>query len=221
MGNTIYLNGVRGARTPRRDASVSEQRLVKRLKRRDESAFNQLVRLHKGLVYNVCLRMLSNNAEAEDIAQDVFVRAFMSIGTFREEAKLSTWLYRIAVNLCKNRIKYHARRRAQSHTPIEDANERSVIAGSGRTTGELNCRPDEALEGYRAEKRIQRALMMVDEDFRKLLILRDIQGLAYADIVQITGLPVGTVKSRLHRARNALVRAYEMDLKTVHNAKIT
>ena len=214
MGNTTYLNGVRGARTPGRHASVDEKRLVKRLKKRDESAFSQLVRLHKNRVYNLCLRMLSNSAEAEDIAQDVFVRAFMSIGSFREEAKLSTWLYRIAVNLCKNRLKYQARRHFKAHTALDAVTERTAGAGSGRTTGEPEARPDEILEGNRAEARIQRALMAVDEEFRRLLVLRDIQGMTYIDIMKVTGLPEGTVKSRLHRARNALQRAYELDVKT-------
>jgi len=214
MGNTTYLNGVQGARAQRRCASVDEKRLVKRLKRRDETAFNQLVRSHKGLVFNVCLRMLSNSAEAEDIAQDVFVRAFMSISSFRGDSKLSTWLYRIAVNLCKNRLKYHSRRKANAHTNIDDVVERSRASGCGRTTGEPNARPDEVLEGVRAEARVQRALMAVDEEFRRLLVLRDVHGLAYIDIMAITGLPEGTVKSRLHRARSALLKAYESDMKT-------
>jgi RNA polymerase sigma-70 factor (ECF subfamily) len=219
MGNTTYLNGVQGARAQRRYASVDEKRLVKRLKGRDETAFNHLVRLHKGLVFNVCLRMLSNSAEAEDIAQDVFVRAFMSISTFREESKLSTWLYRIAVNLCKNRLKYHSRRKSNAHTNIDDMVERSVLSGCGQTTGEADARPDEILEGARTEARIQRALMAVDEDFRRLLVLRDVNGLTYIDIMAITGLPEGTVKSRLHRARSALLRAYELDMKTHRHDK--
>ena len=214
MGNTTYLNGVRGARTPGRYASVDEKRLVRRLKKRDETAFTQLVQLHKNRVYNLCLRMLSNSAEAEDIAQDVFVRAFMSISSFREEAKLSTWLYRIAVNLCKNRLKYQARRYSKAHTALEAVTEHSASASSGRTTGEADARPDQILEANRAEARIQRALMAVDEDFRRLLVLRDIQGLTYIDIMKVTGLPEGTVKSRLHRARSALQRAYELDAKT-------
>ena len=193
---------------------MDEQRLVRRLKKRDEAAFTQLVHLHKNRVYNLCLRMLSNSAEAEDIAQDVFVRAFMSISSFREEAKLSTWLYRIAVNLCKNRLKYQARRHSKAHTELDAVTERSASASSGRTTGEADARPDQVLEANRAEARIQRSLMAVDEEFRRLLVLRDIQGLTYIEIMKITGLPEGTVKSRLHRARSALLRAYELDAKT-------
>ena len=209
MGNTTYLNAIRGASPTRAETKTDEKPLVRRLKRRDETAFKQLVKRHKSLVYNVCLRMLSNSEEAEDIAQDVFVRAFLSIGSFREEARLSTWLYRIAVNLCKNRIKYYARRSANLHSSIDFVAEKNWRNGSGRITGEPEPGPDQNLEAFQTEAFIPEALMAVDEDFRKLLILRDIEGLSYIDIMTVTGLPEGTVKSRLHRARTALARAYE------------
>ena len=83
---------------------MEERQLVKRLKNRDEAAFTHLVRLHKVRVFNVCLRMMCNRSEAEDIAQDVFVRAFMSINSFRGDSALNTWLYRIAINTAKNHL---------------------------------------------------------------------------------------------------------------------
>ena len=218
MGNSTYINGVQCARTRRRRISVDEKRLVVRLKSQEEAAFTQLVRLHKDRVYSVCLRMLANTAEAEDIAQEVFVRAFMSIRSFREEAQLSTWLYRIAVNLCKNRLKYHARRHYKGHRDFEGLPDSTSSRGVGKTSGEASPRPDEILEGSQAETRIQQALMEVDPDYRQLLILRDIQGRTYLDIMKITGLPEGTVKSRLHRARSALRKAYDSQQETGTNA---
>ncbi len=209
MGNTTYLNAIRGASSSRAETKTDEKPLVRRLKRRDEAAFKQLVKRHKSLVYNVCLRMLSNSEEAEDIAQDVFVRAFLSIGSFREEARLSTWLYRIAVNLCKNRLKYYSRRSAKLHSSIDFVAEKNLRNGCGQITGEATPGPDQTLEAFQTENLIQEALMSVDEDFRKLLILRDIEGLSYIDIMRVTGLPEGTVKSRLHRARTALTRAFK------------
>ncbi len=187
---------------------MEERQLVKRLKQRNEAAFTHLVRLHKVRIYNVCLRMMSNRAEAEDIAQDVFVRAFMSIASFRGDSALNTWLYRIAINLCKNRLKYHARRKAKVHTSLEPIHERETAAINS-TVGEPVARPDLVLEGNEAQQRVQRALASIDDSFRELLILRDIQGLSYIQIMEITRLPEGTVKSRLHRARGALRRAFD------------
>ena len=189
---------------------MNEKRLVSRLKKRDEVAFTELVMLHKTRVFNVCYRMLSNTAEAEDIAQDVFVRAFIAIQSFRGDAQLSTWLYRIAINLCKNRIKYHVRRRGNSHSSLEDLGDSIERRRQARAPqGEPAAAPDKALEGSRAEARVQRALASVADDFRELLVLRDIQGLSYSEIMMITNLPEGTVKSRLHRARSALRKAYD------------
>ena len=210
IGNTRYLNGVKGTRGLRSNPKVNEKRLVNRLKKRDESAFTELVMLHKTRVFNVCYRMLSNTAEAEDIAQDVFVRAFIAIKNFRGDAQLSTWLYRIAINLCKNRIKYHSRRHGNAHASLDDVGDSIEHKRSTRSPqGEPEATPDKVLEGSRAERQIQRALAAVPDEFRELLVLRDVQGLTYGEIVVITGLPEGTVKSRLHRARGALKKAYD------------
>ena len=212
-GNLASHLGVRRSRVLERSGAVDEQRLIMRLKKRDEAAFKQLVSLHKGRVYNLCFRMLSNTAEAEDIAQDAFVRAFLAIESFRGDSQLSTWLYRIAMNLCKNRIKYHARRHKNAHASLDDlygGQHQPAPHSSGRTPlGEPAPRPDQAFEGVRAETRVHRALAAVDSEFRELLVLRDINGLTYDEIRQVTGLPEGTVKSRLHRARGALKRAYD------------
>lgn len=189
---------------------MDEKRLIRGLKRKDEKAFSALVLRHQGQIFNVCYRMLGNAAEAEDIAQDVFVKAFIAIGSFRGDSAIGTWLYRIAVNLCKNRLKYLGRRSYNSTADISDVPERTYSeSGTARTVGEPAARPDQVFEGNRAETRVQQALASLDEAFRELLVLRDIQGLTYAEVVHITGLAEGTVKSRLHRARAALRRAYD------------
>jgi RNA polymerase sigma-70 factor (ECF subfamily) len=154
--------------------------------------------------------MLGDAAEAEDVAQDVFVKAFLAIESFRGDSMIGTWLYRIGINLCQNRFKYLSRRQHGTKSALEDVPERAFSRQENqRTVGEQPPRPDHALEARRAEARIQRALAAVDPLFRELLILRDIQGLPYNEIMKITGLPEGTVKSRLHRARTALRRTYD------------
>jgi RNA polymerase sigma-70 factor, ECF subfamily len=188
---------------------LSEKRLIRRLQNREERAFTELVVRYQGPMFNLCFRMLGNAAEAEDIAQETFVKAFKGIARFRGDSSLGTWLYRIAVNLCKNRLKYLSRRHYSSSQAIDGVPERAWARSSQPTLGEAAPAPDQALSGSRAEKRVQDALAAVDAEFRELLVLRDIQGLSYVEVVRVTGLPEGTVKSRLHRARAALRRAYE------------
>src|SRR5258707_1310588 len=105
----------------------TEAQLLERLVRRDERAFNELVRTHQGRVYGLVLRMMGDRAEAEDLAQEVFVQVFKAIGSFRGESKLSTWIYRIAINLCKNRVKYLKVRHTDEQDTIEDVAERAPL----------------------------------------------------------------------------------------------
>ncbi|MCA9544873.1 MAG: sigma-70 family RNA polymerase sigma factor [Myxococcales bacterium] len=187
---------------------MDEKQLIRRLKRRDERAFTALVVQHQGQIYNLCFRMLGNAAEAEDVAQDTFVKAFKAIDRFRGDSQIGTWLYRIAINLCKNRLKYLGRRGRGRTQDVADVPEQAW-GERPPTVGDALPRPDRVLEGRQAERRIQAALDALDPEFRELLVLRDVQSLSYAEMVHITGLAEGTVKSRLHRARNALRRAYE------------
>lgn len=181
-----------------------EDRLVERLKRRDEAAFNELVELYQAKVFRLVLRMIGDRAEAEDVAQEVFVTVFKSIDGFRGDSKLSTWLYRVATNHCKNRIKYLSRRARGQKRELDEIADRDAIESASMTTSAQVPRPDAALEGRQTEQMIQRALGELDEEQRELIVLRDIENLSYEDIQKVTGLPEGTVKSRLHRARLAL-----------------
>ncbi len=176
---------------------------------REERAFTELVVRYQAPMFNLCYRMLGNAAEAEDIAQETFVKAFQAIGRFRGDSSLGTWLYRIAVNLSKNRLKYLGRRHYGASSAIDAVPERAWTRSSRPTLGESAAGPEQALEGSRAESRVQQALASLDSEFRELLVLRDIQGLSYAEVVRVTGLPEGTVKSRLHRARAALRKAFD------------
>jgi RNA polymerase sigma-70 factor (ECF subfamily) len=185
-----------------------EAELIARLRKRDEAAFNTLVRLHQHAVYRLLARMLGDEAEAEDVAQDVFVTVFKAIDGFRGESKLSTWIHRIATNHARNRIKYHGRRRRGAERPIDDSLGTADEASAAPETGSRLARPDHAVEGLQAESHLQRALAELDEEQRTLVVLRDLEHLSYEEIMQITGLPSGTVKSRLHRARTSLHERY-------------
>jgi RNA polymerase sigma-70 factor, ECF subfamily len=181
-----------------------EADLIRRLQQRDEKAFVLCVRTYQDKVYGLIYRMLGNHAEAQDVAQEVFVTVFKSIDSFRGESKLSTWLYRISANHCKNRIKYLRRRAHKTTTELDAQAERALQTSSGSTLGEGQAGPAEVLEGAQLEQIVQRAIGKLEEEHRLLLLLRDVEEMSYEEIMQVTGLPEGTVKSRLHRARQAL-----------------
>lgn len=184
-----------------------ESRLVSRLKQRDEAAFREMMRTYQQRVFNLVFRMLGNKDEAEELAQEVFFTVFKSIDSFRGESKLSTWIYRIAVNHCKNRHKYLARRMYHASQPLDEVSERSTAGRDGGPTMSLQAHisePDKVLMGLQLEEAIQREIAALDEEQRLLVVLRDVQGLSYQEIATITSLAEGTVKSRLHRARMTL-----------------
>ena len=186
---------------------TTEQRFIERLLARDERAFNELVQAYEQRVFRLLLRMLGRRDEAEDMAQEVFVQVFKAIGTFRGDSRLGTWIYRIAVNLCKNRMKYLARRHAGEQDELEPAAERLPLnEGKGITFGE-STRPDQLVEGFQLERVVQTCIAELDADFREVLVLRDVEDLSYEELCEVTGLPEGTVKSRLHRARGMLKAA--------------
>lgn len=179
-------------------------KLVERLRARDERAFNQLVREYERRIYSLVFRFIGRRDEAEDLTQEVFVQVFKAIDQFRGDSKLSTWLYRIAINLCKNRSKYLSRRHTSTQDEFHELAERAPMhQAKGVTTGDV-ARPDEAFAGHEMEKVVQKAISMMDPEFREALVLRDIEDLSYEEIGQILGLPDGTVKSRIFRARAQL-----------------
>jgi RNA polymerase sigma-70 factor (ECF subfamily) len=190
----------------------TDARLVERLVARDERAFNALVRAYERRVFSVALRMLGNRAEAEDLAQEVFVQIFKAIGTFRGESKLSTWIYRIAINLAKNRGKYLRVRHTDAHDEIDAADERGSSGQDKRENVARVERPDEMMAGMEVEQVVRRAIQELEPSFRECLVLRDVEDLSYGEIGEITGLPEGTVKSRIHRARAQLKELVERAL---------
>ena len=186
---------------------TAERQLLRRLRERDERAFRELVEAHRNTVFNLTFRMLGNRAEAEDVAQEVFITVFKTIDQFREESKFSTWLYRVTVNHCKNRIKYLARRHDRDRDELDETNQAATDGAPARARA-----PDRALEGAQLELLMQDAINTLDDEHRVLVVLRDVEDLTIEEICEITGLPDGTVKSRLHRARLALRKKLQRHL---------
>ena len=181
-----------------------EAQFVARLVARDEGAFNELVVTYQRRVFALVFRMLGRRDEAEDLAQEVFVQVFKAIDQFRGDSKLSTWIYRIAVNLCKNRTKYLSRRHANDQDDVDAMADRLPFsAAKGVSVGGIS-RPDELVEGMQLEVVVKRAIAQIEPEFREVLILRDVEDMSYEEIAEVTGLADGTVKSRIHRARAQL-----------------
>jgi RNA polymerase sigma-70 factor (ECF subfamily) len=170
-------------------AAGDSAEFLSRLRAGDRRAFEELVRAQQHRVYGLALRMLGNAAEAQDVAQEVFLRAHRGLAAFRGDARLSTWLYAIASRLCLSRLG-GSERRLTRHG--EETLARLVDAGPG---------PDQALEQGELEEALHRAIAELPEERRIVVVLRDVEGLAYEAIAEVLELPVGTIRSRLHRAR--------------------
>lgn len=175
--------------------------LVDRFRTGDRRAFDDIVRRYRDRVFTVCRRWLEEPSAAEEVAQDVWIALFRSLGNFRGDSQLSTWIFRITVNHCKNRRLYRRRRgwgrtESLSAVPDDDVPERQIAAEGPWA--------DLAVHQSEAGDLVNEALGQLDEDHRQILILRDVEDLAYEEIADILDLPRGTVKSRIHRARAEL-----------------
>ena len=162
---------------------------LERLRAGDAQAFEELVASHQHCVFGVALRMLGSAAEAEEIAQEAFLRAHRSLPEFRGDARLSTWLYAIVSRLCLNRLA-SGDRKAVRH------GEEILLRVADPRGG-----PDAGAERGELEAALHRAIAELSEERRVVVILRDLEGLSYEDIAVALGIELGTVRSRLHRAR--------------------
>ncbi len=181
------------------ETSVDDATLIRSFLSGDAEAFDRLVVRHQDRVFNLCYRFVGDYHEANDLAQDVFIKVFGSVKKFRFESEFSTWLYRIAVNICRNRIKsldFRFKKKSDS-----------LHSQKGNITVELSDEsgsPGIELEKKERSRIIQQAVNTLSGDKKAVLILRDMEGLTYEEIAAVTGLNPGTVKSRLARARQKL-----------------
>lgn len=164
--------------------------LIQRFRKGERLSFNQLVLKYRNHVLRVAVCMLGEKDEAEDLAQDVFVRVYYGLRKFRGEALFSTWLYRITVNTCLSH-----RKRLNKDPPTECIEETKWNLGKGYSD------PQTALEKKEIKLLLEKAIHALPEDQRAVLVLRDIEGLSYEAIADCLDLALGTVRSRLHRAR--------------------
>jgi len=183
---------------------VLDAELVSRFKTGDSAAFTSIVERYQDRVYTQCLRWLGDKALAEEVAQDVFLALYRSLERFRGEARLSTWIYRVVVNHCKNKRLYRNRRHMDRHEPLEGTPRGKDDDGPVRQIASEGPGTDNETWRSEAEVIVHDGLQRLDPEQRQIILLRDIQDLSYEEISGILDLPRGTVKSRLHRARAAL-----------------
>ncbi len=175
--------------------------LVEAFRKGTPGAFDAIVTAHQDRVYAFCARMLSDREEALDAAQEVFLSAYRNLDRFRGESALSTWLLRIATNQCLNRIRRRVSlARKETRYPESDDPRDAPFQPPGREED----RPDRMAETREIGKILEEALGRLEEDTRLLVLLSDVEGFSYEEISEAAGIPLGTVKSRLHRARLAL-----------------
>ena len=177
------------------DPSSSERpdaELVRRYLAGDQAAFTALVQRHERRVYNLAFRMLGREDDARDATQDAFLTAVRKLSSFRGDAAFTTWMHRVTINACYDIL------RKRQREPLADVG----ADGEPRMEAAVHDHADSAATATD----VQRALARVPLEFRTVLILHDVQDLAYDDVAGILGVPVGTVKSRLHRGRVALAR---------------
>jgi RNA polymerase sigma-70 factor, ECF subfamily len=171
-----------------------DAQLVKATLAGDRSAFGDLVERHQDRLYNTLVGVLGSRHDALDVLQDAFVQAFVKLDSFRSEAKFYTWLYRIAMNLALSH-----RRRRRPVVSVEDVKAR---LGSEPIDGRQG--PEQAIEELERADILQQAIACLAEQHRQILVLREMDGCSYESIAEILDLPIGTVRSRLFRARMQL-----------------
>ena len=177
-----------------------------------DGCFLTMLNEHRGAIQRVTRTYTTNLGDREDLVQEIVYQLWRAFPAYRRESKSVTWVYRIAVNLCKNRVKYLARRYADAQDELEPIADRSLLGDAKAVTYGAVARPDQMVEGFQVEQIVHRAMAQLEPDFREVLILRDVEDLSYEEIVEITGLAEGTVKSRIHRGRTMLKALVEASL---------
>jgi RNA polymerase sigma-70 factor (ECF subfamily) len=184
--------------------TAEESLFVLRLKANDDAAYDELVRTYNNTLFHVAYRMLGDSAEAADVVQEVFLKVFRNISGFKGESALRTWIFRIAFSEILNRLRWWKRRHRSATVSLDDDHDGR---GSGLSVTDTSPGPEQALQSREQERAIQLALGTLSSEHRSIIVLRDIEGFSYNEIADVLGISIGTVKSRIARARGDLKRS--------------
>ena len=191
-----------GQEAPTGTAEQSDLELVRRAQRNERGAFDLLVLKYQHKVVKLVARLLRDPTEAEDVAQEAFVKAYRALGSFRGDSAFYTWLYRIAVNTARNAIASRQRRPLDYEAELSES-EQSNLASRLRHTDT----PEATVLSEEIRQTVNEAIEQLPEDLRTAIVLREVEGLSYDEIAAAMDCPVGTVRSRIFRAREAIDRA--------------
>ncbi len=181
---------------------VTDEQLVEQAQGGETRAFDELVRRHRNRVFAMIRNMIHREADAWDLSQEAFIKAWQALPRFEAKARFSTWLYRIVHNVVCD---WARRRRPETEGEMNDELlQRESIDPASRTTPSASPRPDQALSNAELRAQIEAALDTLSPDHRQAILLKDVHGFAYKEIADITGCSIGTVMSRLHYARKKL-----------------
>lgn len=183
-------------------AQTTDQELVKRVQSGDKRAFDMLVIKYQQKLFSIISRYIKDNAEIQDVAQEAFIKAYRAIGNFRGDSAFYTWIYRIAINTAKNHLVSRGRRPPSSDIDVNDA---EFYTGSDllKDVGT----PESILMRDQLQETVYEAIQNLPEDLRTAVTLREMEGLSYEDIADVMDCPVGTVRSRIFRARESIDKA--------------
>lgn len=179
--------------------SESDQALVKRVQNGEKQAFDLLVLKYQHRIISVISRYISDWSECQDVAQDTFVRAYRAIGNFRGDSQFYTWLYKIAINTAKNHLVSQGRRPPADDIEVEDA---QLFDGASRMRE--TATPERELLRHEIEQTVLDVVEQLPEELKEAITLREVDGLSYQEIAKIMDCPIGTVRSRIFRAREAI-----------------
>ncbi|HNZ29527.1 MAG TPA: sigma-70 family RNA polymerase sigma factor [Candidatus Goldiibacteriota bacterium] len=191
---------------------MEEAEIINRIKKGETALFSEIIKLYKGVVFGHCLSFLRNRQDAEDVCQEVFVSVFNNLKKFRGDSKLGTWIYRITVNSCKNRLKQMQRLRSRMAEENYSPNEEEEINAMVNNIKEKEeNEPDNLFVSKEIRAAVFKRIGELTEEQRQVIILRDVDGLPYDVIGKVLKLSVSAVKSKLFRARENLREKLEKD----------
>ncbi len=176
-----------------------DSELVKRVQQGDKAAFDILVQKYQQKVVNLISRFVSDQSECYDVAQETFIKAYRALGKFRGDSQFYTWLYRIAANTAKNHLASRARKSPKYSVDVEDAEH-----FSGDSALKDNTTPESLMLTEEIKQTVYAAIDKLPEDLKSAITLRELEGLSYEEIADVMDCPIGTVRSRIFRARDAI-----------------
>src|SRR5213594_3815779 len=197
------------------ELTAQEALFVSRLKANEDAAYDELVRMYSSPIYHVAYRMTGDAAEASDAVQDIFLKVFRNIGGFKGEAALKTWIFKIAFSEILNRLRWWKRRHRFSTVSLDDQPNGNGT-GPGHSLASSSPTPEQVLQSKEQETAIQQALGRLSREHRSIIVLRDIEGFSYNEIADVLGISIGTVKSRIARARGDLKKSLMQYLSVQH-----